>query len=70
MNGHVRNVMKERDSALQTAIKSKMSHDRHIFSRLRNKATRELRKAKADFFITIIENAQGNSKAIWSQIKK
>jgi len=53
--------MKERDNALKLATRSKMVHDRNKFVMLRNKVVRALRKAKADFFITIIENAHGNS---------
>ncbi len=47
-----------------------MAHDRSTFVMLKNKVIRVLRKAKADCFITIIENAQGNSKTKWRQIKK
>ncbi len=47
-----------------------MAHDRSTFVMLKNKVIRVLRKAKADCFITIIENAQCNSKTKWRQIKK
>lgn len=68
MNEKVLKLMKERDNALKIATKSKMSLDRYNFVRLRNTVTRELRKAKAYFFIIIAENSNGNSKVIWSQI--
>ena len=45
-------------------------NDRHKFTSLRNKVTRELRKAKANYFLEIIVNNKGNSKMIWQQIKK
>jgi len=62
--------MKERDLALKLANKTKSTHDRGRFTMLRNKVVRSLRKAKADFFITIIEKSNGNPKVIWSQIRK
>jgi len=52
--------MKERDLALKLANKTKSTHDRGRFTMLRNKVVRSLRKAKADFFITIIEKSNGN----------
>ena len=55
---------------LKTAIKTKLSHDRQHFSSLRNNVVKKLRKAKADFFLTMIEKARGNSKIIWNQLKK
>ena len=35
---------------------------------LRNNVIKELRKAKANFFITIISEASGNPKLIWSDL--
>jgi len=70
MNEKILKLMKERDNALKISTNSKMSTDRFKFVKLRNTVTRELRKAKADFFIIIAENSNGNSKAIWSQIQK
>ena len=35
----------------------------------RNKVLKKLRKAKADFFLTIIDKAGGHSKLIWDQLK-
>ena len=62
--------MKDRDSALKRALKSGHSSDRLIFTTLRNKVLRNLRKAKADFFIRIINEAQGNGKLIWGNLNK
>ncbi len=35
---------------------------------LRNKVVKTLRKAKADFFLRIINEARGNSKTIWNKL--
>lgn len=58
--------MKERDLALKAAVKNKSASARNLFTTLRNKVVKNIRKAKADFFLTIIENAKGDSKAIWN----
>ena len=71
INENVIQMMRERgDRALQTSLKSKRITDRHIFTALRNKVTREFRKAKANYFLEIIVNSKGDSKQIWQQIKK
>uniref|UniRef100_A0A8C7CP59 Reverse transcriptase domain-containing protein n=1 Tax=Oncorhynchus kisutch TaxID=8019 RepID=A0A8C7CP59_ONCKI len=62
--------MKERDNALKIALKSKLEHDRRRFTMLRNKVMKEIRQAKANFFINIIGEAKGNSKLIWENLKK
>jgi len=60
INQDIIKIMKERDLALKLANKTKSTHDRGRFTMLRNKVVRSLRKAKADFFITIIEKSNGN----------
>lgn len=70
INADILKIMKERDAALKKAIKTKLSHDKHYFVMLRNKVTTLLRKSKANFFLTIISEARGNSKLIWDQLKK
>jgi len=62
--------MKKRDLALKTANRSKFSHDRQHFAILRNKVVKSLRKAKADFFLRIINDneARGNSQTIWNRL--
>uniref|UniRef100_A0A8C8E3R6 Reverse transcriptase domain-containing protein n=1 Tax=Oryzias sinensis TaxID=183150 RepID=A0A8C8E3R6_9TELE len=70
MNSDIIKLMKEQDQALKKANKTKLTHDRGLFAILRNKVVRSLRKAKADFFLTIIEKSHGNSKIIWNQIRK
>lgn len=62
--------MKKRDVALKKILKSGLKTDRFSFTNLRNKVTAELRKAKANFFLEIIRNAQGNSRIIWKTIDK
>lgn len=64
--------MKEGDFVLKTAsnLKSKWSHDRQHFVMLRNEVVKTLRKAKADYFLKIIEQARGNSQIIWKQLNK
>ncbi len=61
--------MKERDISLKRALTTKSTTDRHRFTSLRNKVTKAIRYAKANFFITIINEAKGNTKLIWKQIK-
>lgn len=70
INENIRKSMKERDHALKIALKSNMEHDKRRFTTLRNKVTKELRQAKASLFIDIINEANGNSKLIWDNIKK
>lgn len=57
--------MKERDVALKKALKSEFCNDRH---KVRNKVVRIMRKARAEFFIRIIDNARGNGKMILKYI--
>ena len=62
--------MKVRDHLLKLALKSGLTIDRQKFTSARNKVTQTLRKAKADFFMTIIESAKGNGRKIWHNINK
>lgn len=62
--------MKERDRALKDALKSKSTCAKKLFTTLRNKVVKSIRKAKANFFLTIIDNAKGDSRKIWNQLKK
>ncbi|KAK0142318.1 putative RNA-directed DNA polymerase from transposon X-element [Merluccius polli] len=70
LNGALWHQMRERDSALKKSLKTGYSSDRQIFTSLRNKVVRNLRKAKADFFIKVIEDARGNGKLIWENLNK
>lgn len=61
--------MKQHDHALKLALNSKLEKDKRTFIMLRNKVIKDLRKAKANFFINIIGEARGNAKLIWEQIR-
>ncbi len=50
INVDILNLMKERDHALKTSLKTKLSSDRYRFTMLRNSVVKKLQKAKADFF--------------------
>ncbi len=62
--------MKQRYHALKIALKSGLAHDRRTFQHLRNKVVKELRKAKANFFIDLINDAKGNSREVWENINR
>ncbi len=70
LNEDLWTLMKRRDHALKVWLKTKRISDRQIFTSLRNKVVKELRSAKANFFIKMISDARGNTKEIWSSIKK
>uniref|UniRef100_A0A3B1IW78 Reverse transcriptase domain-containing protein n=1 Tax=Astyanax mexicanus TaxID=7994 RepID=A0A3B1IW78_ASTMX len=68
LNTSILQLMKERDHSLKLA--NKLGHSRHQFISLRNRVVKEIRKSKADFFITVLNSARGNSKITWNYIKK
>ncbi|KAJ8342373.1 hypothetical protein SKAU_G00323010 [Synaphobranchus kaupii] len=70
MNSDLLKMMKERDLSLKRALKFKQTNDKRTFIMLRNKVTKDIRNAKANFFISIISEARGNTKLIWKQIQK
>lgn len=45
--------MKQRDHALKLALRSKMEHDRRLFTTLR-KVVKDLRKTKATFLLSLL----------------
>lgn len=59
--------MKERACAWKQVLKSKQVYEKNNFITLQNKVTKELRKAKTNFFICIITEA---NQLIWKQIQK
>lgn len=63
-------LMKQHGHALKLALKSHLEHCKHKLTMLKKKVIKELRKAKANFFINIIGENRGNAKLIWKQIKK
>lgn len=62
--------MKERDRALQIFLKTKLMTDRHIFTSLRKRVIKDIRVAKANFFVSLIGGTKGNHKQIWDNLKK
>lgn len=70
INSDIRKLMKKRDLALQTSLKTKLQIDRHIFTSLRNKVTKDIRVANANFFLSLIGEAKGNPKQIWDNLKQ
>lgn len=58
LNGDIHKLMREHDAALKATLKSKLVTDRLKFVGLRNKVTREIRKAKAIFFVNVIDQAK------------
>lgn len=55
INPNNKKRMKELDLTLKSAVKMKLSQDRHNFTTLQNRVVKELRLAKANFFFTIIK---------------
>lgn len=70
IDDHCRNLMKKRDQLLKKSLKSGLTTDRQQFSHARNLVTQILRKAKARFYINIIESHRGNGKKVWDCINK
>lgn len=65
INERLWTLMKQRDVALKMALKTKTEYDKRVFTTLRNKVIKDLRNAKASFFINAIAEAKGNAKHIW-----
>ena len=63
-------LMKKRDFPLKIALKSESIKMDEFLKNLPNKVVNELRKAKANIFMTIIKEGKGNSKLIWKNINK
>ena len=64
LNEKIPSLMKQRDHALTMALKNKVENERCLFTTLRNKTLKELRKAKSMFSINAINEAKGNAKEI------
>lgn len=60
--------MKQRGLALQTVMKSCLNNDMAIYKGLRNCVCKELRNAKAEYYISVITEGRGNCSAMWKQI--
>lgn len=68
VNALIRKLMKRRDFALKTFLKSRSSTDMVLYKGLRNRVIKELRNAKATYYISVIREAKGNNNLIWKQI--
>lgn len=64
------NLMKQRDHTLKIALKSGLAHDKKTFQHLHNKVVNNLRKAKANVFIDLINDTKGNSRQTSENINK
>ncbi len=69
LNEQLWKLMRQRDHALKIALKSGLAHNRRTFQHLRKKVVKELRKAKAKFFIDLINDAKRNSR-VWENINR
>lgn len=54
LNEEIWTLMKQRDQALKIAWKTGTTTDRQIFTSLRNKVVKEIRTAKAGFFLSML----------------
>lgn len=63
-------LMKQRDRALKTFLKSKLTTDHYVYKSLRNKVTTQLRKTKANFYLNLIKEAKENGKLLWKSMDK
>lgn len=70
INSECTQLMKLRDKLVKKSLQCGLTTDRLNFVSVRNKVTPTLRMAKANYFMTVIDNAKGNCKLIWDNIKK
>ncbi|KAF0038056.1 hypothetical protein F2P81_010930 [Scophthalmus maximus] len=68
MNDNIRKLMKRRDHALKTFIKTRRDIDLELFKGLRNKVIKELIMSKSNDYIQALSEAKGNGKIIWKQL--
>ncbi len=69
-NNGIHQLIKKRDLALKKSLVTKNNTDHLIFTSLRNKVVSELRKAKSNYFLKLIEEANGSSSKLWQQIHR
>lgn len=70
LDQNCRNLLKNRDVLLKQYLKTGLTTDRLKFTHARNKAVQRMRKAKANFIVSIIESAKGNGKKTWQILNK
>ncbi len=68
INDTIRQLMKQRDHALKTFLKTRHEIDLQLFKGLRNRVTKEFRILKSNYYIHILTEAKGNGNIIWKQI--
>lgn len=61
--------MKQGDNAMKQFLKSKMECEKRNFNKWINRVINEIRKAKANVYISIIEQGKGNPKLIWENLR-
>lgn len=64
----IRQLMKKRDHSLKIFLKSKNNTDSLIFKSLRNQVLNEMRRARANYYISVLSDAKGNGKKNWKQL--
>lgn len=60
-------LMHDCDHYHRQAIQSKTEHHWKTFRKLRNLTNTEIRKAKSDYYCTLIESSKDNSNQLWLQ---
>ena len=70
MNQDILSTMHTRDFHHRIAIKSSSPNHWKMCKDLRKKVNRDTSKAKSTYFTQLIEQAKGNSKEMWSHLKK
>lgn len=68
ISDHIRRLMKQRDHALKTCLKSKNNTDMLTFKSLGNLVVKEMCKSRSEYYINVLSEAKGNEKAIWKQL--
>lgn len=64
----VRQLIKKKNFALKTYLKTRYDTDLMLFKGLRNQVVKELRNLKANYYMKILTKAKGNCKVMWKQI--
>jgi len=68
INNELRILMKKRDLALKTSLRSKLNTDFLIYKGLRNKVVSELRKAKVTYYTNLIDSSKGINNSLWKHL--
>ena len=69
MDGHILDLINQRDQALHNFRKSKIADDFKHLSKLRNKVQYSIRKAKRHFYNNKIEDHKNSSSDLWKTLK-